>query len=70
MEKQLSLAAQEATFAYHTAVHNHSCKSMDCTATIVKKLFNDKFICSQTKCRVIIINVIAPFATLGRPAQR
>jgi hypothetical protein len=22
MEKQLSLAAQEATFAYHTAVHN------------------------------------------------
>jgi hypothetical protein len=23
MQKQLSLAAQEATFAYHTAVHNH-----------------------------------------------
>jgi hypothetical protein len=29
MEKQLSLAVQEATFAYHTAVHNHSFKSMD-----------------------------------------
>jgi hypothetical protein len=41
MEKQLSLAAQEATFAYHTAVHNHSFKSMDCTTTIVRKLFND-----------------------------
>jgi hypothetical protein len=39
MEKQLSLAAQEATFAYHTAVHNHSFKSMDCTTAIVKKTF-------------------------------
>lgn len=63
MEKQLSLAAQEATFAYHTAVHNHSFKSMDCTTAIVKKLFNDKFRCSQTKCKAIITNVIAPFAT-------
>jgi hypothetical protein len=43
-EKQLLLAAHEATFAYHTAVHNHSFKSMDCTTTIVRKLFNDKFI--------------------------
>jgi hypothetical protein len=36
MEKQLSLAAQKATFAYHTAVHKHSFKSMDCTTAIVK----------------------------------
>jgi hypothetical protein len=66
MEKQLSLAAQEATFAYHMAVHNHSFKSifksMDCTIAIVKILFNDKFRCSQTKCKAIITNVIAPFA--------
>jgi hypothetical protein len=48
MEKQLSLAAQEATFAYHAAMHNHSFKSMDCTTAIVKKLFNDKFRCSQS----------------------
>jgi hypothetical protein len=27
MEEQLSLAAQEATFAYYTAMHNHSFKS-------------------------------------------
>jgi hypothetical protein len=27
MEKQLLLAAQEATCAYHTTVHNHSFKS-------------------------------------------
>jgi hypothetical protein len=29
-EKQLSLAAQEATYAYHIAMHNNSFKSMDC----------------------------------------
>jgi hypothetical protein len=29
MEKQLSLAAQEVTYAYHTAVHNHSFKSIE-----------------------------------------
>jgi hypothetical protein len=62
-EKEISLAAQEATFAYHTAVHNHSFSFMDCTTTIVRKIFNDKFRCSQTKCKAIITNVIAPFAT-------
>jgi hypothetical protein len=49
MEKQILLAAQEATSAY-TAVYNHSFRSMDCTTTIIRKLFNDKFTCSQTKC--------------------
>jgi hypothetical protein len=29
----------------------------------VRKLFNDKFTRSQTKCRTIITNAIAPFAT-------
>jgi hypothetical protein len=29
----------------------------------VRQLFNDKFTCSQTKCRAIITNVTAPFAT-------
>jgi hypothetical protein len=53
VEKQLSLAAQEAT----CAVHNHNFKSMDCTTTIVRKLFSDKFTCSQTKFRAIITNV-------------
>jgi hypothetical protein len=63
MEKQLSLAAQEATSAYHTAVHNHSFESKDCTTTIVRKLFNNKFTCSQTKCSAIITIVISLFAT-------
>lgn len=60
MDKQLS--AQEATFAYHTVMHNQSFKSMDCTSDIIKSLFNNKFACSQTKTRAIITNVIAPFA--------
>jgi predicted lactoylglutathione lyase len=63
MEKQLLLAAQKATLAYHIAVHSHSFKSMDCATTIVRKLFNDKFTCSQTKCRAITTNVIVPLAT-------
>jgi uncharacterized UPF0160 family protein len=36
---------------------------MDCTTAIVKKLFNDKFRCSQIKCKAIITYVIAPFRT-------
>jgi hypothetical protein len=47
MEKQLSLGAQESTFAYHNAVNDH----------------NDKFTCTQTKFRAIIANVITLFAT-------
>jgi transcription initiation factor IIE alpha subunit len=63
MEKQLSLAAQKATCVYYTALHNHSFKSMDFTTIIMRKLFNDKFTYSRTKCRAIITNVIALFAT-------
>jgi hypothetical protein len=36
---------------------------MDCTTAIVKKIFKDKFRCSQTKCKAIITNVFAPFTT-------
>jgi hypothetical protein len=35
---------------------------MDCTATIVRKIFNDKFTCAQTKYRAVITNIISPFA--------
>jgi hypothetical protein len=36
---------------------------MDCTTTVVIKIFNDKFTCSQIQYRAIITSVIAPFAT-------
>jgi hypothetical protein len=38
MEKLLLQAAQEATLLYHTAVHNHSFKSMNCTTAIMRKI--------------------------------
>jgi hypothetical protein len=37
-------------------------KSMDSTATIVSKIFNDKFSYAQIKYRVVITNIISPFA--------
>jgi hypothetical protein len=49
MERQL--AAQEATLAFHTVVHNRSFRSMGCTTAIVKTLFNQKLTCCQTKPR-------------------
>lgn len=56
------LSTQEVTLVYHTAVHNHSFQSMDCTSDIVNKIFNNKFKCSQTKCKAIITHCIAPHA--------
>lgn len=56
------LAAAEGTLAYHTAYHNHSFRSMDCTSTIVKKMFDQKFTCARTKAESIVVNVFAPFA--------
>lgn len=56
------LAAQEALFAFHTAKHNLSLRSMDCTSAIIKKLFEKRFTCGRTKCKSILVNVLAPFA--------
>jgi hypothetical protein len=63
LEKQLLLAAQETAFAYHTAVHNHTFRFMDCTTIIMRKLVNDKCTCWQTQCSAIITSVNLPFAT-------
>ncbi|VVC27179.1 Hypothetical protein CINCED_3A013232, partial [Cinara cedri] len=53
----LKITAEEGMFAFHTIVHNHSFKSMDCTTALIKK-----FSCARTKCKSIILNVLAPFA--------
>lgn len=58
----LKIAAEEGMFAFHTIVHNHSFRSMDCTTTLIKKLHEKKFSCARTKCESIILNVLAPFA--------
>ncbi|XP_065306611.1 uncharacterized protein [Dermacentor albipictus] len=61
-EKELQLAASEGVFAFHTVVHNHSFRSIDCTSKLVQKLFNEKFSCARTKAEVIALNVLAPSA--------
>jgi hypothetical protein len=41
--KEFDLAAKEGTFSFHTVAHNQSFQSMDCTSTIIGKLFEPKF---------------------------
>lgn len=52
----------EGVFAYHTMHHNHSYRSMDCTALLTRKLYESKFTSARTKCEVIVSNVFAPWA--------
>lgn len=56
------IAAEEGMFAFHTIMHNHSFRSMDCTPSLIKKIHDKKFSCARTKCELIISKVIAPFA--------
>ena len=37
--KELMMAAKEATFAYHTASHDFSFKSADCSSKLISQLF-------------------------------
>jgi hypothetical protein len=61
-DKELDLAAKEGTFAFHSVAHNQSFQSMDCTSTIIRKLFEPKFTCAQTKVRANVVNVLAPLS--------
>lgn len=61
-DKEKELAAQEATFVYHTVKHNQSFQSMDCTSILLQKFSDKKFTCKQTKCQVIAVKVLAPQA--------
>jgi hypothetical protein len=60
--KELDLATKEGTFAFHTVAHNQSFQLMDCTSTIIRKLFEPKFTCAQTKVRAVAVNVLAPLS--------
>ena len=61
-EEDKRIAAEEGLFAFHTAKHNHSFRSMDCTSLIIRELFEKKFTCSRTKCESILVNVLSPYA--------
>uniref|UniRef100_A0A8C6K6H0 Uncharacterized protein n=1 Tax=Nothobranchius furzeri TaxID=105023 RepID=A0A8C6K6H0_NOTFU len=61
-DKDLKRAAQEATFAYHLVKHNHSFRSMDCTAGLLRKCYDQRFTCARTKAEAVVTSVIAPHA--------
>ena len=54
----LKLAAKEATFAYHTAIHGQSFKISNCTSKLISKSFEIKFALARTKCKAVIVNCI------------
>ncbi len=62
-QQEYDLALKEGVFAYHTMHHDHSYRSMDCTAQLTRRLYESKFTCARTKCEVIVSNVFAPWAT-------
>ena len=62
-DKSLILAAKEATFLYHTAIHGQSFKSSDCTSKLVSKSFEPKFALRSTKLEAVLTNCIAPMIT-------
>lgn len=61
-DKNLDLAAKEATFAYHTANHSMSFNSSSCSSKLISTFFETKFSLGKTKCEAIVQNVIAPVA--------
>jgi Fe-S cluster assembly scaffold protein SufB len=61
-DKELDLVAKEGTFTFHTVVRNQSFQLIDCTSTIIRKLFEPKFTRAQTKVRATMVNVLAPLS--------
>lgn len=59
--KELQVAASEALFVYHSIIHNHSYRSLDCTSNLIQTLYEKKFTCKRTKAEAIVKNVLAPF---------
>ena len=60
-------AAAEGAWAFHTAKHQQSFLSNDCTTHLIKAIFSDsdiakKFTSARTKTASIITGVLAPFA--------
>lgn len=61
-DAERKLAAAEGLWAYHTVMHNHSFRSMDCTCKLIKTCFDARFTCSRTKCEAIVTDVLVPYA--------
>lgn len=62
--------AAEGTLAFHTVKHHQSYNSMECTASLTRKIFADSetaknFKCGKTKTEAIINRVVAPHAIMS-----
>lgn len=55
------ITAKEATFAFHSVVHNISFNTSDCNSKLLSKFFEPKFSLGRTKCQTIVQNVITPY---------
>lgn len=55
------ISAKEATFAYHSAVHNLSFKTSDCNSKLLSKFFEPKFCLARRECESVILNVITRY---------
>ena len=60
-------AAAQGAWAFHTAKHQQSFLSSNCTTHLIKAIFSDsdiakKFTSARTKTASIITDVLAPFA--------
>ena len=53
LQKDLEIAAKEAIFAFHTAIHDLSFKTSDCSSKLIAKFFEPKFGAARTKCEAI-----------------
>lgn len=60
-DSDLQCRAKEAMFAYHTAQHELSFKSVDCTSKLTNNLYNPTFLAARTKTEVIIVKAISPY---------
>lgn len=51
IQDDLVIAAKEATFAFHTAMHDMSFKTSDCTSKLISKFFEPKFVDRENQMR-------------------
>jgi hypothetical protein len=54
------IAAREAVFAYHTAKHNFSFRSNDCSSSLIRSTIEQKFHLRKSKTSAVITKVISP----------
>ena len=59
-DNDLSVAAKELTFAYHTAKHGISLRTAECNSRLVSEFFDPNFNSGRTKKSSITHNIISP----------